>query len=158
MAIQQGLTLRGWHYIHWGGRAMVHIMGCMYTYSILFRIGVPSLSFVPWLSMYLAFSMIKIQVQGVSYWNVLKALRCRRTNNCVEIWCLVASGGVDIWVSWPSFQRSYFGWPQQPPAEKVLKSVKNWIFDDEFHKKWQLLVILVPRMIQPSESGSSLVK
>ena len=62
MAIQQGLTLRGWHYIHWGGRAMVHIMGCMYTYSILFRIGVPSLSFVPWLSMYLAFSMIKIQV------------------------------------------------------------------------------------------------
>ena len=62
MAIQQGLTLRGWHYIHWGGRAMVHIMGCMYTYSIPFRIWVPSLSFVPWLSMYLAFSMIKIQV------------------------------------------------------------------------------------------------
>ena len=66
-------------------------------------------------------------------------LRCRRTNNCVEIWCLVALGGVDIWVSWPSFQKSNIGWPQQPLAEKVLKSVKNWIFDDEFHKNWQLL-------------------
>ena len=30
--------------------------------------------------------------------------------------------------------------------------VKNWIFDDPFHKKEPLLVILVPRMIQPSGS------
>ena len=86
------------------------------------------------------------------------ALRCRRTNNCAEIWCLVASGGVDIWVSWPSFQKSNIGWPQQPPAEKVLKSVKNWIFDDEFHKNWQLLVILVPGMILPSRSVIFLIK
>ena len=30
--------------------------------------------------------------------------------------------------------------------------VKNWIFDDPFHKKGQVLVILVPEMIQPSGS------
>ena len=30
--------------------------------------------------------------------------------------------------------------------------VKNWIFDDPFHKKGQVLVILVPGMIQPSGS------
>ena len=43
-------------------------------------------------------------VQGVSYWNVLfeLALRGRRTNNVVELLCLVASGGVDIWVSYTS--------------------------------------------------------
>ena len=49
------------------------------------------------------------------------ALRCRRTNNCVEIWCLVASRGVDIWVSWTRFQKSNISWPQQPPTWKVLK-------------------------------------
>ena len=27
--------------------------------------------------------------------------------------------------------------------------VKNWIFDDPFHKKWPVLVILVPVMIRP---------
>jgi hypothetical protein len=33
-------------------------------------------------------------------------------------------------------------------------SVKNWIFDDPFHKKLPILVILVPVMIKPSGSGS----
>ena len=36
-------------------------------------------------------------------------------------------------------------------------SVKNWIFDDPFHKKGPVLVILVPGMIQPLGSGSSLM-
>jgi hypothetical protein len=36
--------------------------------------------------------------------------------------------------------------------------VKNWIFDDPFHKKGQLLVILVPGMIQPSGSVNCLMK
>ena len=27
------------------------------------------------------------------------------------------------------------GWTQQPSKGKVLKSVKNWIFDDPFHKR-----------------------
>ena len=30
--------------------------------------------------------------------------------------------------------------------------VKNWIFGDPFHKKWPVLVILVPVMIRPSGS------
>jgi hypothetical protein len=30
--------------------------------------------------------------------------------------------------------------------------VKNWISDDPFHKKGQVLIILVPGMIQPSGS------
>ena len=34
--------------------------------------------------------------------------------------------------------------------------VKNWIFDDPFHKKLPVLVILVPVMIRPSVSGSFL--
>ena len=27
-------------------------------------------------------------------------------NNIIEFWCLVASGGLEIWVSWISFQKS----------------------------------------------------
>ena len=30
--------------------------------------------------------------------------------------------------------KSNMGWPQQPPTEKVLKSVKRMIFDDPFHR------------------------
>jgi len=37
-------------------------------------------------------------------------------------------------------------------------SVKNWIFDDPFHKKGPVLVILVPGMIQPSQSVMFLMK
>ena len=36
--------------------------------------------------------------------------------------------------------------------------VKNWIFDDPFHKKLPVLVILVPVMIRPSGSGGFLRK
>ena len=32
--------------------------------------------------------------------------------------------------------------------------VKNWIFDDPFHNKLPVLVILVPGIIRPSGSGS----
>ena len=55
----------------------------------------------------------------------------------------------------PNFQKSNIGWPQQLLAEKMLRSVKNWIFDDAFHKNGQELV---PGMIQSSESGSSLME
>ena len=44
------------------------------------------------------------------------ALRGRMINNVIELWCLVASGGLDIWVSSTSFQKNYMGWP---PTEKV---------------------------------------
>ena len=40
-------------------------------------------------------------------------------NNFIELWCLVASGGVGICVSSNSFQKIYINWPQQPPTEKV---------------------------------------
>ena len=86
------------------------------------------------------------------------ALRGRRINNFLELWCLLASGGLDIWVSSTSFQKSNIGWPQQPLTEKVLISVKNWIFDDTFYKKGPVLVILVPGMIQPSGSVIFLMK
>ena len=36
--------------------------------------------------------------------------------------------------------------------------VKNWIFGDPFHKKLPAMVILVPVMIRPSESGGFLRK
>ena len=36
--------------------------------------------------------------------------------------------------------------------------VKNWIFDDPFHKKLPVLIILVPVMIKSSGSGSFLGK
>ena len=69
--------------------------------------------------------------------------------------CIVV---VDIWVSSTSFQKIDIGSPQQPPTEIVLLSVKNWIFDDSFHKKRPVLVILVPGMIQPSQSEMFLMK
>ena len=47
-------------------------------------------------------------------------LRGRRINNFVDLWCLVASGGLDIWVSLTSFQKGNIGRPQQPPTERVL--------------------------------------
>jgi hypothetical protein len=37
-------------------------------------------------------------------------------------------------------------------------SVKNLVFDDPFHKKGPVLVILVPEIIQSSEPGTFLVK
>ena len=99
-------------------------------------------------------------VQGVSHWNVLfeLALRGRRIINLVKLLCLVASVGVGISVSYTSLWKSNIGWPQQPLTEKILKSVINWIFDDTFHKKRQVLVILVPGMIQPSRSVMFLAK
>ena len=60
------------------------------------------------------------------------ALRGRKSNNFAELWCLVASRGLDIWVSWTSFQKSNISWPQQPPTEKVLKF--NMIFHDSTKK------------------------
>ena len=67
-------------------------------------------------------------------------------------------GGLDISVSSTSFQKSNVGWPQQPPTGKMIKPVNNWIFDYPFHKNGPVLVILMPGMIQPLESGSSLMK
>ena len=47
------------------------------------------------------------------------ALRDKRTNISFDLWCLVASRGVDICISSTSFQKNYIGWPQQPPTERA---------------------------------------
>ena len=80
------------------------------------------------------------------------ALRGRRIENFLEIWWQVAPRVVDICVSSISFQKNDVGWPQQPPTEIVLILVKNWIFDGPFPQKGPVLVILVPWLIQPSQS------
>ena len=67
----------------------------------------------------------------------------------------MSSGSADICVSSTSLKKNDIGWPQQPPTEKYQISVKNWIFDDPFHKKGSVLFILVSGMIQSSEPGSS---
>ena len=79
------------------------------------------------------------------------ALRGRKIANFLELWWLVASGVVGIWVSSTSFQKSSIGWPQQPLTEIVLISVKNWIFDDPFHKKGPVLVIFCGMVHQKSK-------
>ena len=99
-------------------------------------------------------------LQGISLWNVSFRLTLTDKNMQVKF-CLevsVYSWGYGIWVLSTSFQKSNISWPQQPPTRKVLKSVKNWSFEDPFHKNGPVLVILMPGMIQPSESGVSLVK
>ena len=36
-----------------------------------------------------------------------------------KLWCLVALGGLEFFVSSASFQKSNIGWPQQPLTESV---------------------------------------
>jgi len=43
-----------------------------------------------------------------------------------------------------SFQKSDIDWHHQPPKEMLQILVKNWIFDDPFHKKAGLLSLGVP--------------
>ena len=47
------------------------------------------------------------------------ALRARRINDFIELWCPVTSGGLEICVSSTSSQKNDIGWPQQPPTERV---------------------------------------
>ena len=64
------------------------------------------------------------------------ALRGRRINSFIELWCLVASGGLEICVSSISFQKNNICWPQQPQTERVLKF--NIIFHDSTPKNFFL--------------------
>ena len=64
----------------------------------------------------------------------------------------VYSWGLGIWVSSTSFLKNNIGWPQQPPSERVPYFSEKLDFWWPFHKKWPVLVILVPLMI--SLSGS----
>ena len=56
------------------------------------------------------------------------ALRSSRVENFLELWWLLASGVVDIWVSSTIFQKSNISWPQQPPTKKVVNF--NMIFHE----------------------------
>ena len=47
------------------------------------------------------------------------ALRGRKINNFIELWFLVASGGLGICVLPTSFQKNDIGWPQQPPTKRL---------------------------------------
>ena len=80
------------------------------------------------------------------------AMKGRRVIDFIELWSIAGSGGLEIWVSVISFWKSNICWPQQPPRERYQIPVKNWNFDDPFHKKGLVLVIWVPGMIQPSGS------
>ena len=62
----------------------------------------------------------------------------RRIDNFDNISLVACLQRLLICVSSTSFQKNSIHWPQQPLTEKVLKSVKNWIFDDLFHKKGPL--------------------
>ena len=62
------------------------------------------------------------------------ALRGRRINNFIDLWCLVASGDNKFCVSSTSFQKNDIGWPQQPLTEKVVKF--NMILHDSTQKKF----------------------
>ena len=56
------------------------------------------------------------------------ALRVSKIENFDELWCLVASGGLDICVSSTNFQKIDIGWPQQPPKERVSDISENLDF------------------------------
>ena len=49
-------------------------------------------------------------------------------NNFIELWCIVASRGLEICVSSTSFQKNDIGWPQQPPTERVSDISEKWDF------------------------------
>ena len=60
------------------------------------------------------------------------ALRGGRIENFDELWCLVASGGLEFYVSSTCIQKSNIGWPHQPPKEKLLKF--SLMFHDSIEK------------------------
>ena len=60
------------------------------------------------------------------------ALRGKSIDNFIELWCLVASGGLKICVFINQFSKNDIGWPQLPPTQKVLKF--NMIFHDSIQK------------------------
>jgi hypothetical protein len=75
------------------------------------------------------------------------ALRGRRINDLLKLWCLVASRGWDFCVSSTSFQKKKYRLVSTASYRKI--SVKNWIFDDPFLKKGLVLVIWVLGVIKP---------
>ena len=71
------------------------------------------------------------------------ALRGRRINNFLKLWCLVALGGLDIWVSSTSSQ-----WPFQPHFIKKITDTDGWILPGTLH--W---LILAPFLLVAVEAS-----
>ena len=63
------------------------------------------------------------------------SLRGRRINNLKELWCLVASGGLEICVLSTSFPKNEIRWPQQPPTERVSDISKKLDFSGSIPQK-----------------------
>ena len=63
-------------------------------------------------------------------------LRGRRIKKFVDLWCLVASRGLDIWVSLTSFQKGNIDRSQQPPTERVSEISKKLDFWWSILQKW----------------------
>ena len=61
-------------------------------------------------------------------WDILNGSEGYKDQYFIELWCLVASGGLDIWDSSTSFQKSNIDWPQQPPTESVSDISKKLDF------------------------------
>ena len=71
------------------------------------------------------------------------ALRGRRISNFLELWCLLASGGLKIWVSWISFQKSNIIWPQKINKIIDISSPQSWF---TLHTSiWDTLYIFQPQ-------------
>ena len=70
----------------------------------------------------------------LSYWSMQSksALKDKKIHNFIELWCLMGSRGMEIWVLSSSFKKSNRGWPQQPQTERLLKF--NIIFHDSTKK------------------------
>ena len=64
----------------------------------------------------------------ITLWSKVNASWGRRIYNFLELWCLVGSGGLDIWDSSTSFQKSNIDWPQQPPTESVSDISNKLVF------------------------------
>ena len=77
------------------------------------------------------------------------ALRGRKIDNFDDISLAAWSQGLLICVSSTVFKKIASAGLNSLRQKGCRILVKNWIFDDPFHKKGQLLVILEPGMIQP---------
>ena len=60
-------------------------------------------------------------IQGISYWSVKSnsSLMGRRIKFFIELWFIVGSRGLEIWVSSASLKKNSIGWPPQPLTERV---------------------------------------
>ena len=71
------------------------------------------------------------------------ALRGRRVNDFVKLWCLVASGGLKIWVSWISFQKVTSAvLNRTSELSRFLNAALFWCFETRFIlvESWNIML------------------